>query len=135
MEKIKGKEQRKQNTRGTRVTTPRAPRPRPSLPPPPPPAALPLHRCPSFPPQAAPLSRRRWAAKSQALLVRHRDVVQRRPVFWFFRAQAVRPERSSFSIISFLLPTKRRSRVWLGTAEGDVVGNLPKIRINYKKGN
>src|SRR5258705_2950623 len=66
--KSKGKEQRKQNARGTRVTTPRAPPPRPSLPPPPPPAAPPLHRCPNFPPPAAPLSRRRWTAKSQALL-------------------------------------------------------------------
>src|SRR5258705_12392347 len=63
----KGKDQRKQNARGTRVTTPRAPPPRPSLPPPPPPAA-PLHCCPNFPPPAAPLSRRRWTAKSQALL-------------------------------------------------------------------
>ena len=31
-------------------------------------AAPPLHRCASFPPPAAPLSRRRWTAKSQALL-------------------------------------------------------------------
>jgi len=50
----------------------------------------------------------------------------------------LRRNRSGFLFFLFVSSFLHSTYIWLGTAEGDVVlvvGHLPKIRINYKKGN